>query len=40
MRIILSLLAYAQCMLATIFDFELSQKVVSDLFEIHLNVLK
>ncbi len=26
MRIILSLLAYAQCTLATIFDFELSQK--------------
>ncbi len=40
-RIILSLLVYAQCTLATIFDFELSQKkVVLDLFEVHLNVSK
>jgi hypothetical protein len=31
----------AQCTLATIFDFELSQKkVVSDTFEVHLNVSK
>ncbi len=30
-----------QCMLATIFDFELSQKkVVSDSFDVHLNVSK
>ncbi len=32
-RIILSLLAYAQCTLATIFDFELSQK---KLFQVRL----
>jgi hypothetical protein len=40
--IILSLLAYGQCRLAMIFDFELShqKKVVSDLFEVHLNVSK
>jgi hypothetical protein len=35
-RVILSLLAYAQCILATIFDFEHSQeKVASDSFEVH-----
>jgi hypothetical protein len=40
-RTILSLLAYAQCTLATIFDFELAQKkVVSGSFEVDLNVSK
>jgi hypothetical protein len=40
-RNILSLLAYAQCTLATIFDFELAQKkVVSDSFEVHWKVSK
>jgi hypothetical protein len=38
MLIILSLPAYMQCTLATIFDFELSKKrVVSDSLEVHLN---
>ncbi len=38
---ILSLLAYVQCTLATIFDLELAQKkIVSDSFEIHLKVSK
>ncbi len=37
----LSLLAYAQCTLATIFHFELApKKVVSDSFEVHLKVSK
>ncbi len=39
--IILALLAYAQCTLATIFDFEFApKKGVSDSFEVHLNVSK
>jgi hypothetical protein len=38
---ILSLLAYAQCTLATIFDFELApKKVVPDSFEVHLKLSK
>jgi hypothetical protein len=36
----LALLAYAQCKLATVFDFELSKKVVSDPFGAHWNVSK
>jgi hypothetical protein len=40
-RTILSLLAYAQCTLATIFHFELApKKVVSDYIEVHLKVSK
>ena len=40
-RTILSLLAYAQCTLATIFHFELApKKVISDSFEVHLKVSK
>jgi hypothetical protein len=40
-HIILSLLAYAQCTPATMFDFEISlKKVVSDSFEVHMNVSK
>jgi hypothetical protein len=39
---ILSLLAYAQCTLTTIFDVELAANinVVSDCLEVHLNVSK